>query len=70
LEKQLLVIPDANGNVKVFFPTLDVTLYVYSLSGRCIKIIVPTSNSITITDLPRSQSYIFEANGRKAKIAI
>jgi hypothetical protein len=27
-------------------------------------------NSITITDLPRSQSYIFEANGRKAKIAI
>jgi M6 family metalloprotease-like protein len=70
LEKQLLVIPDANGNVKVFFPTLDVTLYVYSLSGRCIKIIVPTRNSITITDLPRSQSYIFEANGRKAKIAI
>ena len=70
LEKKLLVIPDAVGNVKVFFPSLDVTLYIYNILGQCIKTIIPDSNTITITDLPRNQIYILKANNRVTKIAI
>jgi len=70
LEKDLLVIPDAAGNVSVFFPSLDVTLYIYNLSGQCVRVIIPDNNTMTINDLPRGQSYIFKANDRRAKIAI
>jgi len=70
LEKELLVIPDAAGNVTVYFPSLDVTLYIYNMSGQCIRVMTPDSNTMMINDLPRGQSYIFKANERRAKIAI
>ncbi len=70
LEKKLLAVADANGNIKVFFPDLNNTLYVYTLTGKCMRIITPESNIIEIIDLPRRQTYILKASNRTIKITI
>jgi M6 family metalloprotease-like protein len=70
LEKKLLAVADADGNIKVFFPDLNNILYVYTLTGKCMQVIVPSSNIIEITDLPRRQTYILKAASRTIKVAI
>lgn len=68
--KKLLAVADAAGNIKVFFPDLENTLYVYTLTGKCMRVIIPNSNIIEITDLPRTRTYILKASGRAIKITI
>ncbi len=68
--KKLLAVADAAGNIKVFFPDLENTLYVYTLTGKCMRVIIPNSNIIEITDLPRTQTYILKASNRAIKITI
>jgi len=70
LEKKLLALVDVVGNIKVYFPDLDNTLYVYTLSGKCMRVIVPSSNIIEISDLPRGQTYILKAANRAIKVTL
>ena len=70
LEKKLLALVDVVGNIKVYFPDLDNTLYVYTLSGKCMRVIVPSSNIIEISDLPRGQTYILKAANRTIKVTL
>jgi len=58
------------GNIKVYFPDLENTLYVYTLSGKCMRVIVPNSNIIEISDLPRGQTYILKAANRAIKVTL
>jgi M6 family metalloprotease-like protein len=70
LEKKLLAVVDVVGNIKVYFPDLDNTLYVYTLSGKCMRVIVPNSSIIEISDLPRGQTYILKAANRTIKVTL
>ena len=70
LEKKLLALVDMVGNIKVYFPDLENTLYVYTLSGKCMRVIVPSSNIIEISDLPRGQTYILKAANRAIKVTL
>ena len=70
LEKKLLALVDVVGNIKVYFPDLENTLYVYTLSGKCMRVIVPSSNIIEISDLPRGQTYILKAANRAIKVTL
>jgi len=70
LEKKLLALVDMVGNIKVYFPDLGNTLYVYTLSGKCMRVIVPSSNIIEISDLPRGQTYILKAANRAIKVTL
>jgi M6 family metalloprotease-like protein len=70
LEKKLLAVAEAGGNIKVFFPDTNNTLYVYTLSGKCMRVIIPASNIIEIPDLPRGQTYILKAASRTIKVTL
>ncbi|MDD4970000.1 MAG: M6 family metalloprotease domain-containing protein [Paludibacter sp.] len=71
LKKVLVAVPDKNGNITVFIPSLNTTLYVYNLVGQCIKTITPDkSTTLLITGLPRHQLYILKSNDLVCKIAL
>jgi len=71
LQKTLISIPDKNGNITVFLPSVHATLYIYNLLGQCIKTVLPDkSTTLTITGLPKNQMYILKSNNLVSKVAL
>jgi len=65
---QLLATVQKNGNITVYLPTLNTTLYVYDVLGKIIREIVPQSTVVNLIDLPSGQVYILKADNLVSKI--
>ena len=60
---------EKTGEVTVYLPTIETTLYVYDLLGNTVKTITPQGTVIKLTDLPKNHVYILKAGNMISKIA-
>jgi len=67
---KLVVKVEKTGDVTVYLPTVQTTLYIYNLLGQTIRTIIPTGTVIKLGDLPKNEVYILKAGNLITKIAI
>ena len=66
---KLISTVEKTGDVTVYLPTIETTLYVYDLLGNTVKTITPQGTVIKLTDLPKNHVYILKAGSMISKIA-
>lgn len=69
-KSKLVATVDTKGDIKIYLPTIETTVYIYNILGQMIRTIIPTSTTLDISDLPRNQVYIVKSNNFVTKIAI